>query len=263
MTTVSLGWGLVMPGIPPGPLLLVSPHLDDAVFSCEALIGRDEPIDVLNVFSGAPDPPQVGWWDVECGFANSEESMAARRLEDQAAYEGTPHRVEYLDLLELQHVEGRTPDDFAAIGAAVAGWLDRNPGGIVALPAGAGCRQGRFSPLLRRFGLSRCSPPQHIDHLNVRNALLDVLRPAGASVLLYEEMPYVFGGPADREVAKVADGAAPDPIVVAIDRERKAARVARYASQIEQLSPPEGRLDEPHVLPPHERYWLLRPSTSE
>ena len=45
---------------------------------------------------------------------------------------------------------------------------------------------------------------------------------------------------------------------VPVDRERKAERLAAYSTQIPHLSPPEGRLDSPKVLPPTERYWLLR-----
>jgi hypothetical protein len=45
---------------------------------------------------------------------------------------------------------------------------------------------------------------------------------------------------------------------VPIDREAKARRIAAYDSQIPFMSPPEGRLDSPEVLPPTERYWQLR-----
>jgi hypothetical protein len=247
-----------MSGIPSGPLLLVSPHLDDAVLSCEALVGGEEPIDVLNVFTGAPDPPQRGWWDLECGFANSDESVAARKREDEGAFAGTPHRRAHLDLLELQHTPRRTREDRRAICVAVTDWLGRNPDGIVALPAGAGCRQHLPARWLRKLTRSKCSPPQHMDHLNVRNAVLRGLPSAEIKILLYEEVPYVFGGGADWEVHRLSKGRNVQPISVAVDRERKAARVAAYASQIPHISPDEGRLDDPSILPTHERYWLLR-----
>ena len=41
---------------PAGPLLLVSPHLDDAALSCAALLERDEPITVLDVFTLVHEP---------------------------------------------------------------------------------------------------------------------------------------------------------------------------------------------------------------
>jgi hypothetical protein len=250
--------------IPAGPLLLLSPHFDDAVLSCEALVGRPEPIDVLTVFAGAPDPPQRGWWDRECGFEDSAESVAARRLEDQAAFAGTPHRLAYLDLLELQHTRRRTDEDRAAIAEAVRDWASSSPGGTVALPAGAGCSQTRSARWLRRLRREECSPPQHVDHVNLRDAGLEALRRVDATPLLYEEVPYLFGGPADREAERAAasGGWGAELLEADVDPARKAARVAAYASQIPHISPAEGRLDDANVLPARERYWLLLPSTS-
>jgi LmbE family N-acetylglucosaminyl deacetylase len=251
-----------MPSIPPGPLLLVSPHLDDAVFSCEALVGRAEPLDVLTVFTGLPDPAQRGWWDLECGFEDSTEGMTARREEDAAAFAGTPHRRSYLDLLERQHAPRGDPRARARVAEEVGRWIGAKPNGTVALPAGAGCPTDRLARWLRRLRRERCSPPQHPDHVLVRDAALSAPREETANVLLYEEIPYLLGHPADREVARVASGRHIEPIAVEIDRTRKARRIAAYASQIPHISPAEGRLDEGRTLPAHERYWLLRPASS-
>jgi LmbE family N-acetylglucosaminyl deacetylase len=248
-----------MSAIPAGPLLLVSPHLDDAILSCEALVAREEPIDVVTVFAGAPEPPQLGWWDARTGFPNSDESVAARRREDETAFAGTPHRRTYLDLLELQHTPTRTAGDRETIGRAVTEWLSRNPAGAIAIPAGAGCSQARVARWLRRLRRQDCWAP-HVDHLNVRNAALDALRGSGGTPLLYEEVPYLFGAPADREAgrAAAAGGWRAEPVSVEIDRDRKSTRIAAYASQIPHISPDEGRLDDPRILPRVERYWLLR-----
>lgn len=223
-------------------------------------MAREEPIDVVTVFAGAPEPPQRGWWDARTGFANSDESVAARRREDETAFAGTPHRRTYLDLLELQHTPTRTAGDRKTIGRAVTAWLSRNPGGTVALPAGAGCSQALMARWLRRLRREDCSPPQHVDHLNVRNAVLEALRGSGGTPLLYEEVPYLLGTPADREAERVAaaGGWRAEPVSVEIDRDRKVTRVAAYASQIPHISPDEGRLDDSRILPPVERYWLLR-----
>src|SRR5436305_1067911 len=61
------------------PLLLVSPHPDDAALSCAALLARVEPIDVLTVFAGSPDPPSQGSWDRVTGFVDSTESSGDGR----------------------------------------------------------------------------------------------------------------------------------------------------------------------------------------
>jgi GlcNAc-PI de-N-acetylase len=265
MTTLSLGWSL-MAEIPSGPLLLVSPHLDDAVFSCSAVVERSEAVDVLTVFAGSPEPPRQGWWDAETGFSSSAESMPARLREDEDAFAGTPHHRRYLSLLELQYAEGgRSDDEARTIADDVGSWVSENRSGTVALPAGAGCRS---HPLVRRLLrlLGRpCHPPRHPDHLFVRDAVLPILQnEPEAKVLLYEELPYHLGGSADREAERVAASGAwhVEPMVLPIDRSAKAARIAAYTSQVLPLSPLEGRLDDAASLPDEERYWLLRRSST-
>lgn len=255
-----------MAGIPSGPLLLVSPHLDDAVLSCSAIVERREAVDVLTVFAGSPDPPQRGWWDEECGFSSSAESLPQRRREDDTAFAGTPHRRQFLSLFELQYVpDGRTDEEGRTISAAIQSWVSDNPGGTVALPAGAGCRQGPIMRRLRRLLRTPCHPPQHPDHLFVRDAALPALAGAPRNrVLLYEELPYLFGGGADGEAQRVASSGRwePELIETPVDRAAKAERIGAYATQVPHLSPPEARLDDAAALPTIERYWLLRSNTS-
>jgi hypothetical protein len=247
-----------------GPILLVSPHLDDAVFSCAAFVERPEPLDVLTVFAGAPDPPRQGWWDAQCGFASSVESVPARLREDEAGFAGTSHRRSYLELLELQYAGRRTSVERKRLADRAREWLAENRGGTVAVPAGAGCSQTRTARWRRKLLRRRCSPPQHPDHVFVRDVVLEVVVPTGAEVLLYEEVPYLWGESGDGEAARAAarlDRRA-ELLVVDVDRGRKAERIAAYASQIQEISPPQGRLDEPSTLPGTERYWLLRRSST-
>ena len=67
-----------MTGVPEGRVLIVSPHLDDAAFSCAALLDRPRPADVLTVFAGTPDPPRRTSWDKRTGFDDSDAAMTAR-----------------------------------------------------------------------------------------------------------------------------------------------------------------------------------------
>ncbi len=69
-----------------GRLLVISPHLDDAVFSCEALLRFARDVQVLTIFGGdAPSGAPITDWDLQCGFGAGINVMAARRIEDAQA----------------------------------------------------------------------------------------------------------------------------------------------------------------------------------
>src|ERR1700752_1836128 len=177
------------------PLLLVAPHPDDAALSCAALIARDEPMDVLTVFTGAPDPPQQGAWDRTTGFASSEESMPRRLAEERAAFSGTHHRLTLLGGLELQYATDETRSaDTTAIIAAVMTWLADHSSGVVAVPAGAGKLSGRVRSRIERL-LGHVGTIRHPDHVFVRDVVLEHI--GDGPILLYEEFPYRWGRRAD------------------------------------------------------------------
>jgi LmbE family N-acetylglucosaminyl deacetylase len=248
--------------VPAGPLLLLSPHLDDAVFSCAGLLDRPEPVDVLTVFAGAPEPPRQGWWDQWCGFTSSVESMAARQREDEAAFRGSRHRRTFLRFVESQYLDGaRAEAERAAIGEAVAAWGDRSGRGTVAVPAGAGRKLIRGAWRLVAFAPRRFGFIQNPDHVFVRDSVLAVLsRSETLAGLLYEELPYLWTKPADVEVAAAASAweFTAGALVVPVDRRAKASRIAAYASQLPRLDTRSSRLDDPDSLPGVERYWRLK-----
>lgn len=243
------------------PLLVVSPHLDDAALSCAALLGREQPADVLTVFAGDPDPPRQGSWDRTTGFANSADSMPARRAEERAAFAGSRHRLHLLDLLEGQHLPGPRPAaDGERIAAAVMRWYDRTGSGVVALPAGAGLTPGRLRARLRRIAGARSWPTQHPDHLFTRDAALGVLVPlVDVQLVLYEEFPYSCAKGAADVASRLArrHGFAADCIAVRVDRDAKAARIGIYATQVRHLGVDGRRIDRAEDLPSEERYWVL------
>jgi len=242
------------------PLLIVSPHQDDAWFSCAALLLRSERADVLNVFTEGPTPPRTTEWDLRCGFRDSAASTGARLLEDARAFAGTPHRVSSVGLLGRDYLDdSRDPADARAVAEAVALWAHgAGDGAVVALPAGAG--SGLSKLVLRVLGrasrLFRGRVPRHPEHLYVRDAGLAVLDPTGVAPLLYEELPYLWSGGGAREARRAAalHGRRALELTLEVDRREKARRIACYASQ---LLPLERRLDDPEGLPPRERYWLL------
>lgn len=71
------------------PVVVLSPHLDDAVLSCgdllAALPSGSGPA-IVTVFSGAgPGPSAVTDWDRSCGFSAGDDVIAARQREDREA----------------------------------------------------------------------------------------------------------------------------------------------------------------------------------
>jgi LmbE family N-acetylglucosaminyl deacetylase len=68
-------------------LIVVSPHLDDALLSMGGVLAQAQTAEkwVVNVFTGAPDPPQKTRHDNASRLADSTEAMGTRLLEDAAA----------------------------------------------------------------------------------------------------------------------------------------------------------------------------------
>ena len=87
-------------------VLLISPHLDDAILSAGQFIaGRGGYADVLTVFSGIPlvNAEYVTDYDKECGFNTSRDAMVVRRKEDTEALSILNARPIYTDRLDSQY----------------------------------------------------------------------------------------------------------------------------------------------------------------
>jgi LmbE family N-acetylglucosaminyl deacetylase len=84
-----------------GRLLVVSPHLDDAVLSCAGLLRYAQNATVVTIFAGdAPAEVGLTTWDRDCGFGPGDAVMEARRQEDARALAHL--RVRPVWLTELQ-----------------------------------------------------------------------------------------------------------------------------------------------------------------
>ncbi|WP_322080845.1 PIG-L deacetylase family protein [Burkholderia sp. BCC1972] len=226
----------------PARWLVVSPHLDDAVFSCGQLLAQAPGSVVVTVFAGIPPrgtpaPP----WDRRAGFGSADEAVRARREEDGRALAQLGAHPVWLDFLDDQY---GVPAASAAIAARVADAIDAHPGCGVLAPAGL----------------------FHRDHRQVQQAVLSLLwhnadMPAGAARVwrFYEDVPYrrIDGLMAER----VSDWRERGWIAHPVDAPAgngtsggaaKAAAVAEYASQV--------ALFEPHMradLHEPETYWRL------
>lgn len=231
-----------------GPVVVLSPHLDDAVLSAWSAVAGMREIVVVNVFAGVPDPCPATPWDRLAGASDSQSLMLSRLAED-------------VDALALA---GRTPVSLP--------FLDHQ------------YRDAEPNPLEIEAMLSECVPAAsavhapagiggHRDHVIVRDLAVDIARTAGLAVVLYAELPYAVrkGWPAwvtgaDRDPHldleldwEPALAAAPVPSgalcarVRNLDARQAAAKrraMKRYRTQFPLLNcGPIGLLEHPRVLP--------------
>jgi LmbE family N-acetylglucosaminyl deacetylase len=151
-----------------GDVVVLSPHLDDAVFSLGASIAKatrsGAKVRVVTVFACDPDslgPP--GWWDHEAGFDSQGDAATARRKEDAEACAivgAIPVWLPFRDASYAPQEDDETIRD--AVQRAV---------------------QGADLVLLPGF------PLRHIDHLRVTSLALSP--PIAAKrIALYVEQPY-------------------------------------------------------------------------
>jgi LmbE family N-acetylglucosaminyl deacetylase len=135
--------------------LIISPHFDDAVFSCGAMIDEHPGAVVYTVFSGCPASDVTTDWDRHCGFDNAAHAMHERSQEDDRALNllaAVPDRGNFLD---AQYVPS-APPAHAPTQDAIAQALDR------------ALRRHAARTLVIPFGLF------HSDHELVHRACIDV-----------------------------------------------------------------------------------------
>jgi LmbE family N-acetylglucosaminyl deacetylase len=97
------------------PLVVVSPHLDDAVFSCGNLLAACPGSIVITVFAGIPDPGMPAPdWDRQAGFTSAAQSMHARRDEDRRALAALDATPVWLDFFDSQYGRRHTASEIAA-----------------------------------------------------------------------------------------------------------------------------------------------------
>jgi LmbE family N-acetylglucosaminyl deacetylase len=200
-------------------VLILSPHLDDAVFSCGAFVHRCAEATVATVFAGIPT--SVGGlttWDACSGFACAHEAMTMRREEDRRALSILNAQPVWLDFLDSQY--GDSPS-VEAVAAAIAALLESRTPDTVLFPAGL----------------------FHSDHVLVHRAALQVLPDyPQASWLMYEDALYrrIPGMLQERLATLLEENRQATPLALppgsgtASDR-RKREAIYCYASQLRAL----------------------------
>jgi LmbE family N-acetylglucosaminyl deacetylase len=224
-------------------VLVVSPHLDDAVFACGDLIAAHRGARVVTLFTAGPaeGDDALRPWDRDCGFSTTAEVMPARRAEDLAALAVLGATPLWLPFRDDQYGHDA---DASAIAEALTRVVD------AASPAAL------FVPL----GLF------HRDHLLAHEAAMHVQRRRPSLTWLAYEDAIYRGFPRDPVGARVAALGGAGFELERADLGRgpasavKRAAVACYRSQLCGLQT-SGRAGHADAFEP-ERFWRVRPRAS-
>ncbi|MEZ5143781.1 MAG: PIG-L family deacetylase [Acidimicrobiales bacterium] len=235
-------------------IVVVSPHLDDAVLSCGQVLAAHPGATVVSVFTGTPaaypDPP--GWWSRLCGFGPGDDVMAVRKDEDLRALAELGAEHVWLDFVEA-HFD---PDAPVPSTTELADRLDEALRGL------------HPTLVLLPFGLAN---PEHVathDAGLVVRARWVAASPGGAGPVAwccYEDLGYhqIPGQLAWRVATLFKAGLWPTPAAMPTDpsTERKRAALACYESQLRGLEA-DWRLARRLDAPTPEQIWRLAPPPS-
>lgn len=186
-------------------MIVISPHLDDAVFSVGQILAANPGATVATVFAGTPGGG-VTPYDESAGFTDSAGAVAARRREDIAALDILGAHPEHGPFLDGQYEPHRTR-------AEIVDWIRSHTSGhdIVLIPVGV----------------------HHPDHLDASAAAKATIEP-GQQIWLYEELPYRVFWP-DVTYRAIPSWADLQDLPSVSDVELKTAAVEAYASQLNPL----------------------------
>lgn len=98
-------------------LVAISPHLDDVALGCADLVAAHPAALVVTVTAGHPGPHQLTDWDRQCGFAQDQDVIGARRHEDAGAMRvlgATPRWLDFLDRQYMADWSSPAPAEVAA-----------------------------------------------------------------------------------------------------------------------------------------------------
>jgi len=226
------------PGALPGPLVVVSPHCDDAVLGCGELLANHPGAEVVTVFAASPpsDTPLTPW-DEAAGFQAGDAVMETRREEDRAALTVLGAVPVWLEFRDTQYGPSPAPEDVAR---ALETVLRRRARTV-------------FIPL----GLI------HPDHRLAHAASLLVVRQRpDLEWFAYEDAIYRHSardlvGERIRDLAGAGFAPTPASLVLTTAAVRKRVAIECYRSQLRALASPIGPGYGDAFAP--EAYWRLTP----
>jgi LmbE family N-acetylglucosaminyl deacetylase len=88
-------------------VVIVSPHLDDAVLGCGRFMAVHPGVTVVTLYAGRPTayPDPMTHWDAVSGFSVGDDVLAVRRDEDAAALAEVGAHPVWLDVVEHQYLD--------------------------------------------------------------------------------------------------------------------------------------------------------------
>jgi LmbE family N-acetylglucosaminyl deacetylase len=236
-------WGLPLDG-ELDRVVIVSPHLDDAVLGCGQFMAAHPGCTVVTVFAGNPpqypDPMRI--WDVQSGFGPDDDVMDARRKEDETALAVLDATPQHLDFIEYTYNADDVPVRPDAIAPRLSEVLRGRQPTLVIAP----------------FGLA------NPDHDVVHRASMEVREELGDEVSFwcYEDMGYkhIPGLLAWRVAQLFHRKVWPTPVCPPVDptTERKIKAVHCYPSQLLALED-DWQIATKLASPAPEQYWRLAP----
>lgn len=254
-------------------LLILSPHLDDAVLSVGGIMDRATKSGVAviagTIFTADADEavassPRVRELHALWGLGDNPSRL--RREEDVAAVRslgGDYLHANLPDAIYRMDVGGR-----ALYPTTQAVFSDPSPNETVWRPLRRVLEQwlARLAP---RVVLCPLTVGRHVDHVVTADAFRSIWQGA-PDLWLYEDMPYAAGfapaGARDSVDAALARSrwAVGKSVDIAVDTAAKAAAIEQYSSQLSELFP-GGRvresvdrsLERESAAGPHERLWRV------
>jgi LmbE family N-acetylglucosaminyl deacetylase len=221
-----------------GKLLVISPHLDDAVFSCGELIAQNAGSLVATVFCGVPlQENALTEWDAASGFLNASEAMSQRRQEDYSALHLLSAVPLWLDFYDSQY---NIRLSSSALAAALSEAVQQHHPDTVLFPAGL----------------------FHSDHLMVHRAMLAIRADyPDKNWIMYEDAIYrrIPGALQQRLTALMHADIEVTPLEISSTESAhiKKQAVHCYSSQLQALSRTvQNGVADAFAL---ERYWRLEP----
>lgn len=216
------------------PVIVVSPHYDDAVFSCGKLLSNLPFCTVMTIYTGLPENIDMQTdWDQHCGFTGASQAMHARAIENENA-------------LSILHVDG------IGLGFLDSQYIEESRKGtaLLADTISSNIEQIKPSSIFFPLGLF------HDDHIHVSDVFATIcIRFPGISWFVYEDIPYRSQPHrAPQRLAELAEkGLAVEPFRIELESGSKAPAVNAYRSQLLGLGYNNGL----PIMRQNETYWRV------